>query len=84
MKRLTKEQHAAILRAYLGSINLKDLTAIKSAVDYCCYAGQNLGVNAQIKASEAFRNAVEAAANNLLQYDQNRISEVIDKVLNKD
>lgn len=76
---MTREQHAAILGAYMGRIPLKYQRAMLEAQEACWREQANGNAGSQLAAHHAHEAAVRAAIDNMLDYDIELITEVVER-----
>ena len=73
---MNKQNHAKILTAYLGRLSIADRRALVSALEAGEYAGQQLGINAQLAAHQELDAAALEAIGNLLAHDLENIEAI--------
>lgn len=74
---MTKNQHTALLRAYVSRLNASDLQAIASKAQICLQMSMNGNNAAQLDADNQLEEAIRDAIANVSEMDMNRVENVI-------
>lgn len=76
---MTKNQHTALLRAYVSRMNASDLQAIASKAQICLQMSMNGNNAAQLDADNQLEDAIRNAIENISELDVNRVEGVISR-----
>lgn len=76
---MTKNQHTALLRAYVSRLNASDLQAIASKSQICLQMSMNGNNAAQLDADNQLEEAIRDAIANVSEMDMNRVENVISR-----
>jgi DNA-binding GntR family transcriptional regulator len=77
-------EHARILSAYLSRLTRKDFERILEADAKWRHACQNNGTNEQIRVQDQFNGVVLEAMGNMLAYDRQNITTIVNKIVNRE
>ena len=77
-------EHARILSAYLSRLTRKDFERILEADAKWRHACQNNGTNEQIRLQGKFDGVVLEAMGNMLAYDRQNITTIVNKIVNRE